>query len=173
MNEVLLQQGKTTLRDDITIVPVGGLDKVSSFISLLRGSQLKIACTLDTFTDQKGKRRLEDMVANKIIKEKNILFFDKYASNNYGQSDIEDMFNVDEYLEFYNLANSSYKIEKAKLDSTNRQITKRIADFLGVPRYNHYSPALAAMKKGFEVSFFSKDTIERFEHLFVDVNKLF
>lgn len=173
MKEVLKQHGKTSLRDDITVVPVGGLDKVSSFISLLRGSQLKITCILDTFTDQKGKRRLDDMVANKIIKEKNILFFDKYASNASGQSDIEDMFSVDEYLDFYNLANQSGKIEKSRLDSTNHPITKRIADALGVPRYNHYSPALAAMKQGYPATYFSKETIERFERLFGDINSLF
>lgn len=173
MKEVLRQQSKIALRDDITVVPVGGLDKVSSFISLLRGSQLKIACILDTFTDQKGKRRLEDMVANKIIKEKNILFFDKYASNSSGQSDIEDMFTVDEYLAFFNLANLSNQVDKARLDSTSRPITKRIADVLGVSRYNHYTPALSAMKQGYSGSFFSKETVERFEKLFADINKLF
>jgi predicted ATP-dependent endonuclease of OLD family len=173
MKEVHKKKNINTLRDDITIVPVGGLDKVSSFISLLRGSQLKIVCILDTFTDQKGKKRLNDMIAKKIIKDKNVLFFDMYASNGSGQSDIEDMFSIDEYIEFYNLAYPSNKIEKTKLDTTNHPITKRIADYLGVSRYNHYSPAIAAMKNGNDESFFSLGTIEKFEKLFNDINKLF
>ena len=40
------------MNQDITIVPVGGADKVATFISLMRGNKLKIACLLDTFTEQ-------------------------------------------------------------------------------------------------------------------------
>lgn len=60
--------GKNYLNDDITIVPVGGLDKVATFISLLRGNKLNVACLLDTFTDQKGRARMKDLIQEKIIK---------------------------------------------------------------------------------------------------------
>src|SRR6185369_3952955 len=45
---ILQGKGKVGLRDDITVVPVGGMDKVSTFVSLLRGNKLSIACLLDS-----------------------------------------------------------------------------------------------------------------------------
>ena len=44
MSSLLQSLGRTGLNDKITIVPTGGLDKVSTFISLLRGSDLSIVC---------------------------------------------------------------------------------------------------------------------------------
>ena len=55
---ILESENRTFLRNDITIVPTGGLEKVATFISLLRGSKLEIACLLDSYTDQKGKAKL-------------------------------------------------------------------------------------------------------------------
>jgi len=173
MKDLLTQSNLTVLRDDITIVPVGGLDKVTSFISLLRGSKLNIVCVLDTFTDQKGKKRLEDLIANKIIKEKNILFFDKFAANGSGVSDIEDMFTVDEYIKMYNLAYPQNPLSSSNLTSNNNPITKRIAEHLNVSRYNHYLPAISFMKNGYALTDISKETLERFSKLFETINSLF
>lgn len=53
MSSILEESGLQGIRDDITIVPVGGLDKVTSFISLLKGQNLNIVCALDTFTIKK------------------------------------------------------------------------------------------------------------------------
>ncbi|KZZ85602.1 ATP-dependent nuclease [Bacillus sp. SJS] len=78
MSSVLESNGRTGLKENVTIVPVGGLDKVSSFISLLRGSKLNVVCLLDSFTDQKGKRKVEDLIMQRIIKAKNIRFFDDF-----------------------------------------------------------------------------------------------
>lgn len=70
MSSILEESGLQGIKDEITIVPVGGLDKVTSFISLLRGQNLNIVCALDNFTDQKGKARLNSLIEQKIIKEK-------------------------------------------------------------------------------------------------------
>lgn len=65
ISEYLNSNNRTGLDEDITIVPVGGLGKLASFISLLRGSKLSIFCLLDTFTDQNSK--LEDLKDQNII----------------------------------------------------------------------------------------------------------
>ncbi|WP_443090369.1 AAA family ATPase [Basfia succiniciproducens] len=75
MSSILEESGLQGIKDDITIVPVGGLDKVTSFISLLKGQNLNIVCALDTFTDQKGKARLNSLIEQKIIKEKKHTLF--------------------------------------------------------------------------------------------------
>lgn len=54
-SELLESKGKVGLKDGITIVPVGGADKIATFISLLRGNELNIVCLLDTFTDHLQK----------------------------------------------------------------------------------------------------------------------
>jgi predicted ATP-dependent endonuclease of OLD family len=40
LSNILEMENRTFLNENITVVPVGGLDKVSTFISLLRGSKL-------------------------------------------------------------------------------------------------------------------------------------
>ncbi|NUF65539.1 AAA family ATPase, partial [Acinetobacter bereziniae] len=61
ISEYLNANNRTGLNEDITIVPTGGLDKVASFISLLRGSKLSIFCLLDSFTDQKSQARFDSL----------------------------------------------------------------------------------------------------------------
>ena len=46
MSNLLLNEGRASLDDKITIVPTGGADKISTFISLLRGSKLNTICLL-------------------------------------------------------------------------------------------------------------------------------
>ena len=97
MSGILKENNREGLNEDITIVPVGGLDKVATFISLLRGNDLNMVCLLDTFIDQKGKKRLEDLIKDKIIKEKQIKFFDQYIDR-LNIAEIEDMFEIEEYV---------------------------------------------------------------------------
>ncbi len=104
LSSILEADKRTFLKDSITIVPVGGLDKVSTFISLLRGSKLNVACLLDTFTDQKGKQKVDDLIQHKIIREKNIRFFNEFTNNGKQTADIEDLFEKDEYLKLFNTA---------------------------------------------------------------------
>lgn len=172
VNDILKQKGKATLNSNITIVPVGGLDKVASFISLLRGSKLKIATILDTFTDQKGKKRIEDLIYHKIINEKALLFFDEFAANKNGVSDIEDMFSPEEYLGIYNKAFSDNPVKLADLNSTDEPIVKRIAEHLNIKRFNHYKPAIVLMRSGYTSDLFSNDTLSRFEKLFTKINQI-
>ncbi|HPG00019.1 MAG TPA: AAA family ATPase, partial [Kiritimatiellia bacterium] len=79
MSAVLTGMGRKGLDDGITIVPVGGLDKVATFIALLKGNKLKVACLLDSFSDQAGKQRLDDLIRKKIIKQNNIHFCHEFA----------------------------------------------------------------------------------------------
>jgi AAA15 family ATPase/GTPase len=46
-SSLLEQADRTSLRDDITVVPVGGLDKLSTFVALLRGNSLDLVVLHD------------------------------------------------------------------------------------------------------------------------------
>ena len=163
---------RETLNSDITIVPVGGLDKVTSFISLLRGNRLQIVCLLDTFLDQKGKRRLDDLISQKIINGKDVLFFDEFIDG-AAIAEVEDLFDDSEYLSLFNDAFPEHKdITDSDLSDMEGTLPRRIAQVLNVSRYNHYRPAVQAVKVLIATEV-SENTILRFERIFSIVNKRF
>ncbi len=174
LSNILETERRTFLKDIITIVPVGGLDKVSTFISLLRGSKLNVACLLDTFTDQKGKQKVDDLIMHKIIKEKNIRFFNEFANNGKPTADIEDLFTREEYLKLFNSAfDKEFSVKLSDLDSTIDTILKQINKVINKDRFNHYRPANKLNQIGADKNYFSAKTLDNFEKIFTEINKLF
>lgn len=175
LSNILESQKRTGIKDNITIVPVGGLDKVTTFISLLRGQKLNIVCLLDTFTDQKGKQRVDDLIRHKIIKEKNIRFFDEFVTGGAKTADIEDLFTKEEYVKLFNSVFDKElpTIRVADLDTSIEPILKQINKVIGKDRFNHYRPASKLNQLGVDKDYFSLGTLDRFERMFIEVNKLF
>lgn len=171
MSSLLQSMGRTGLNDKITIVPTGGLDKVSTFISLLRGSDLSIVCLLDTFKDATGKSKLDDLVDHRIITKNKIRFFDEFLEG-YTTADIEDLFAKSDYLKFYNEAFSS-NITLDNLNDKIKPILIQLNSVLGLKTFNHYRPANKLASLGVNDKYFSKETIDNFEKVFVEVNKIF
>ena len=172
MSGILKENNREGLNEDITIVPVGGLDKVATFISLLRGNELNMVCLLDTFIDQKGKKRLEDLIKDKIIKEKQIKFFDQYIDR-LNIAEIEDMFEIEEYLKLFNEEFSKdYKsISREEID-INKPIIPQINQIIQKNRFNHYRPSRYLTSLCVDKDYFSESTLARFEALFKDINNL-
>lgn len=173
ISSILEAEGKTSLRNDITIVPTGGLDKVATFISLLRGSKLEIVCLLDSFMDSKGKEKLDNMIAEKIIHKNKIRFYDEFLDT-YDKADLEDLFTKEEYLRLYN---SAFKeITQIKLTDLNPDIKRiiiQINSYIGKDRFNHYRPAYELIKLNLGKDDFSEGTLKNFEKVFAEINKLF
>ncbi|MDY6484444.1 AAA family ATPase [Acinetobacter faecalis] len=172
ISEYLKSLGRIGLNDDITIVPSGGLDKVASFISLLRGSKLSIFCLLDSFTDQKAKSKLDRMISEKIIADKNIKFFHEFLENRL-KADIEDIFSINEYLKLFNLSfKGQYpEIKETDLDSDIEGILSQINKVINKSRFNHYLPAKSFTMSTEYCGQLSKETLERFENIFKEINK--
>jgi len=170
LSSILQVAGRTGLDDRITIVPTGGLDKVTTFISLLRGSDLNIVCLLDTYKD--GQQKFQDLIDHKIIAQKKIRFFDEFL-NDYTTADIEDLFTKDDYLKLYNEAFPKAPIKIADLNSSIKPTLIQISKFLNIDRFNHYRPANVLAAKGANVSFFDTATLDNFENVFKTINQLF
>lgn len=165
---ILKDMGKEGLSDDVTIVPVGGADKIATFISLMRGNELSTVCLLDTFTDQGAEVRLKRMVEQKIIADKKILYYHSIIERTF--ADIEDLFSKEEYLTLYNGAfGASVQISDLDMD---RPIMSQLKRLNGNKSFNHYSPA-NYMAKNIGTLSFSEETIGRFEKLFSMVNSKF
>lgn len=170
ISEILDRTGATGLSSECKIVPVGGLDKVASFISLLRGSDLGIICLLDSFTDQKSKTRLDDLIREKIIKDKSVFFFHDFTETSYAE--IEDIFAPDDYLKAFNTAFSGTHpvIKAADLSTTTSGIVRQINEYLSLSRYNHYRVANALSKSVSEGASLSTATLQNFEKIFKQIN---
>jgi len=165
---VLKSMGKEGLSDDVTIVPVGGADKIATFISLMRGNELSTVCLLDTFTDQSAKTRLKRMVEQKIIVDKKIIYYHSVLGQTF--ADIEDMFTKHEYVALYNGAFAT-SIKEAELDS-DKPIMAQLKRLNGNKSFNHYAPA-NYMAKNIGTITFSEETLNHFETLFITINEKF
>lgn len=165
ISNLLQDNGREGLDADITIVPIGGADKVASFISLLRGNKLKMVCLLDTFTNQSAEKRLNNMVSKKIIRESNILFYHDILNSEY--ADIEDLFKKEDYINLYNGAfESNVDINTVENGPILSQLKK-----LNKGSFNHYMPANYLAKNINNVDI-SEETLENFENLFKTINKI-
>ena len=165
---ILKDAGREGLSEDITIVPVGGADKIATFISLMRGNELSSVCLLDTFTDQSAQARLKRMVEQRIIADKKILYYHSVIEQPF--ADIEDLFEKEEYLMLYNGAfGKSIQIDEIDL---SKPIMTQLKMLNGNKAFNHYSPANYMAKNIITLSF-SDTTLARFEKLFSMVNSKF
>jgi hypothetical protein len=172
MSSILESENRTGLRNDVTIVPTGGLEKVATFISLLRGSQLEIVCLLDSYNDPSGKAKMENMIAEKIIQKNKIHFFDEFLET-HSKADIEDLFEKQDYLNLFNSAFPDKTIQLADLHSNIKQILIQISNVLDTDRFNHYKPAYELIKKSIKKEDLNPETLNNFEKVFTEINKLF
>ena len=174
MSAVLQDSGRKGLNEGVTIVPVGGLDKVSTFISLLKGSKLNVVCFLDSFRDNKGKQKVDDLIKTKIIKSRNIRFANEFAIGNDKIADLEDLFAKEDFIKIFNGAFSEHNdLKVSELDENLSQIIPQINKAINKDRFNHYRPAYHLVRSGVDKSFFLEDTLNCFENLFKEINKLF
>jgi len=165
---ILKGMGRTGLADDVTIVPVGGADKIATFISLMRGNELSTVCLLDTFTDHSAEAKLKRMVEQKIIADKKIIFYHTVIGRAF--ADIEDLFTKEEYLTLYNGAfGNTVQLSDIVADKPIMPQLKRIN---GNKAFNHYAPA-NYLAKNIGTLVFSDETLEHFEKLFELINKKF
>lgn len=163
MSEYLKRNGRVGLDDQITIVPIGGADKVTSFISLLNGNKLEVVCLLDTLSHAlEGK--INSMVNKSIIDKGRILTFDVFVGSN--RADIEDMFDKKDFEKLYNLS-----MNKSSSLSGDNPVLEQIKELEGKD-FNHYIPAYY-FAKNIDVCIISDTTIDRFESMFKEVNSLF
>ena len=179
ISEELNNINREGLANGITIVPVGGMDKVATFISLLRGQELNIVCLLDNFNDQSAKQRLETLIKSKIIKEQNIRYCGEFAELSEDVADLEDLFAKSEYLRLFNLSfssgsNARYKeIKETDIPNQDKRLLSQINKILSISHFNHYMPANEFLKIKDKKDVLSDRTLGKFENLFKIINRLF
>lgn len=180
--------GGAGLRPDVTIVPVGGLDKVVTFVALLHANDLQLA----VLHDYSGRPapKLEEMVRQKLLSDKALFNVSQFRDlANIGKTtcatDIEDLFDPNLYLTYFHKAftkalGAKGKFKESDLPAGDR-IVDRITRILGdkgiilrpTGGFNHYTVAAQFGTTPPDLAAIGPDTLERFKQLFAAINAAF
>lgn len=175
---ILEKEGRAGLSKKWVIVPVGGADKIPTFISLLGANQLNIAVAIDI--SQKDRQRIDNLVKSNFLKIGNLVTMgDIVGAKN---ADIEDLFSVDRYLDLVNLAYekelAGKKIKASDISTGDPRIVMRIESYfeknsIGNGEFNHYRPAFTLLATpGLADKIFDAETKKKYEALFQKINPL-
>ncbi|MCA8913471.1 MAG: AAA family ATPase [Planctomycetes bacterium] len=173
MGALLEAGGKQGLGDAI-LVPVGGLDKLATFVALLGSNKLKLV----VLHDRAGSphQKLEDLVRQKLIERKRVLDFSMFLDPAPGEADIEDLLPADAYIAAFNQAYAKelngVTLTAADLGAQPRMI-ERINQWLkakGIALlkdggFNHYRVAQAVLP-ALTAATLKPNELARFERLF-------
>ncbi len=174
---VLQTKGRVGLDGRWAITPVGGSDKVPTFVALI-GSQnnLNVATLIDF--QKGGQQMIENLYRQKLLKKNHVLTFADFTGKK--EADIEDMFEEDFYIELVNGEFAESLAAKVKLkdlaSSASRILVKVEGYFAKKPlkagaKFNHYRPARFFAEKVSTLEI-PDVTLDRFEMAFKALNAL-
>ena len=173
---ILLQdKNKTGLSEGWTITPVGGADKVPTFVALI-GAQtnLNVAVLIDY--QKKDQQNIENLYKKKLLRKKHVLTYADFVSAN--EADIEDMFDPEFYLKVMNRTFKS-TVKLADLSEGPPRILRRLEQYFSqnpLPEnavFNHYRPARYFSDNiGSLANELSEPELNRFQQVFDALNEL-
>jgi predicted ATP-dependent endonuclease of OLD family len=162
ISDRLEADGRTHLNPTARLLPAGGASAIPTFIALL-GTQLDIVVLLDGNTD---RQRIENVIAQGRLTASRVLDLGSFAP--IKDADIEDLFEPEEYLAFYNAAFKA-SLKLADLKGKDR-IVKRIERKIGTD-YNHGVVAGYFLSNlDASLASLSPTSLERFEKLIEAIN---
>ena len=177
MNDVLIEANLTPIDNSWVMVPVGGAGKLSTFVSLIGANQLSLAVLMDSST--KDADAVKRLASGGRLKKGSLIEMSEITGN--ANSDIEDLFDPEFYLELVNRAYAGplagTPIALADLGAGDR-VTRRIAGVLaqrGIDdgRLDHYRPARVLLRQQGElVPQIDDATKRRFEQLAKRINSI-
>jgi hypothetical protein len=174
---VLKSNGRVGLDERWTITPVGGSDKVPTFVALI-GSQknLKVATLIDF--QKSNQQTIENLYKKKLLNKSHLLTFADFTGK--AEADIEDMFDESFYIQLVNdefAGSLPAKVKPGDLKSRAPRIIVRLEDFFsanplsGGTKFNHYRPARYLAESVSTLSI-PVATLDRFEAAFKAANAL-
>ena len=175
VSTLLQGKGRAGLSSEWTITPVGGSDKVPTFVALIGAQQqLNVAVLVDI--QNKDRQKIGNLYKKKLLKKNQILTYADYVEAD--EADIEDMFDEKFYIR---LVDGVYKssISLSDPQKSPPRILRRIDDYLNAHQlpnnatFNHYRPArylsdnIASLQEKM-----NEDTLCRFQKMFDSLNAL-
>jgi predicted ATP-dependent endonuclease of OLD family len=165
VGDMLRREGGRALDSRWTITPVGGIDKLPTFIALLGGSDLKLCVLMDGSAG--GSQKLTNLINRGLLEESRLIPITDITGTN--EADIEDLFDADWYLDVLKRSGGP-KIAKSKL--AHGRIVKQIEAISGA-KFDHYQPASYLMRDKEDLpSKMSQVGKDRFQKLIDRINGL-
>lgn len=178
ISALLEEDGREGLDPRWTITPVGGSDKVPTFVALLGAQKgLKIATLIDI--QKKDHQTIENLYKRKLLKKNHVLTFADFTGTS--EADIEDMFEPTFYLQLVNAELKSILVKpvtEADLNSQPRILSRLEAYFAAQPMpkgisFSHYRPARHLVEQVTTLKpSIPQVTLDRFENAFKKLNAL-
>jgi len=167
----LKERKREGLNKKWTISPTGGIDKISSFISLFYGKKLNIAVLSDYHNGD--KKKVDSILKSNLLKQGNLLTANTFCDKKVG--DIEDIIGKELYVE---IINSLYQTDLQSKDI----LEELVLDYIGkqakvleeLEAFNHYNPAQYLVNNPgvIEKCADYENALTRFENLFKVINGL-
>ena len=175
VSELLQSQGKDGLSEDWTVTPVGGSDKVPTFVALI-GAQtnLNVAVLIDY--QKRDRQVIENLYKRKLLDQNHVVTYADFVSGD--EADIEDMFTPAFYL---GLVNGVYGSSVAETDIPpgHPRIIRRLEQYFEdhpLPddvKFNHFRPARYFTDNVSTLeSHLSEVELDRFQQAFDKLNSL-
>lgn len=167
--------GLEGLSEQWTITPVGGSDKIPTFVALLGAQKgLTIATLIDI--QKKDQQKIENLYKAKLLQKNRVLTFGEFTAKS--EADIEDMFEPDFYLELVREEFGLPTVPAITTPTPGRILVAVEEYFANNPlpngaKFNHYRPARHFAEKASDLTpKLSKECIERFSKAFERLNSL-
>jgi hypothetical protein len=173
ISALLEADGKQGLGDAI-LVPVGGLDKLATFVALLGSNKLKLV----VLHDRAGSphQKLDDLVRQKLIERKRVLDFSMFLDPAPTEADIEDLLPANAYIAAFNqvyakelngvaLTSAELGAQPRMIERINHWLKAKGITLLKDGGFNHYRVA-QAMLPALTAAALQPDEMAPFEKLF-------
>ena len=172
MSTILSDSNRESLSNKWVITPVGGADKLVTFVSLIGANELNICVLRDV--SNRDKQRVENLTKHSFLNRNSIIQLNEFVDKQ--EADIEDLFSIEEYLSLVKAAYPTVKDtlsveDLSKLPRIVKRLEKYFSEKITDTRFNHFTPArigLSELGKSIQIS---AETMDRFEQLFKRLNK--
>ena len=163
MSRFLAAQGRPHLDADWRIMPAGGASNIPAFVALI-GTTMDVTVLVDAGTE--GAQRLQRAMEAGRLDRKRLVSVGEVTGT--ANSDIEDIFAIEDYLLLYSAAFGE-RVTQAALTAGDR-VVKRLEIKEG-RRFDHYKPAEALLRsQGELLKQLSQETLARWAALFERIN---
>ena len=175
ISELLQSMGKDGLSTDWTVTPVGGSDKVPTFVALIGAQQnLNVAVLVDY--QKKDQQVIQNLYKRRLLDQSHVVTFADFVSAS--EADIEDMFEPPFYLTLVNGVYGS-TVSESDIPAGHPRIIRRLERFFensplsSGERFNHFRPARYFADKVSALGSQLSDTeLDRFQKAFDKLNSL-
>ena len=165
LSDWLREKGRKALDERWTLVPVGGVDMVPTFVALL-GIPLDVTVLVDARKPE--HQRLTRLAQRGYLANQRVVPIGEILQR--PAADMEDLFNIDDYLAIYNAAFLKAHVS-ANFTGTD-PIVSRLARAEGIDRFDRGKPADLFMRRRDQfLPALSEETLANFEAIIDRVNQ--